>query len=98
METNPKNRKIWANAMRKSFFEKVLSGFGYRATSAHNQYSWYQFRESTHVHIEDLSDKNAKILALRSRKIPKILRKKHFRKKNFFFLDGKNNANSSFPA
>ena len=36
--------------MRKSFFEKLPFGTGYRATSAHNQYSWYQFRESTHFH------------------------------------------------
>ena len=40
----------------------------------------------------------AKILDLRSRKIPKILRKNDFRKKNIFFHREKSNANTSFPA
>ena len=46
METNPKNRKIWANAMRKSFFEKLYIGFSFETTSTQNR---YEFRESTHI-------------------------------------------------
>ena len=49
METNPKNRKIWANAMRKSFFEKMYIGFSFETTSTQNRIIQYQFRESTHV-------------------------------------------------
>ena len=46
MYFNPKNRKIWTNAMRKSFFEKVTGGTLFQATSTETV---NEFRESTHM-------------------------------------------------
>ena len=48
MEINHENRKIWPNAMRKSFFEKVTGGTGFKATSTE---TYNQFRETAHIHI-----------------------------------------------
>ena len=49
MKINPENRKIWPNAMRESFFEKMTSEVLFKATSTQNQDSRNEFRESAHV-------------------------------------------------
>ena len=46
MNINHGNRKIWPNAMRESFFEKVTGGVLFKSTSTETV---NEFRESTHV-------------------------------------------------
>ena len=49
MEFNSRNIKIWGNAMREKFSEKVYLAVLFKTTSTQNQDSSNEFRESAHI-------------------------------------------------
>ena len=49
MYFNPKNRKIWANAMREKILGRLHCSYTVIRTSTGDKFSHYQFREAAHV-------------------------------------------------